>query len=147
MEDSPNEAIKNNVLGTYIVAQAADEYKVKRMVLISSDKAVRPTNVMGASKRICEIIMQVFNQISDTEYAAVRFGNVLGSNGSVFPLFNKQIKEGGPVTVTHPDIIRYFMTILEAVNLVLQCGAYAHGGEIFILDMGEPVKYLIWLRR
>lgn len=142
MEDSPNEAIKNNVLGTYIVAQAADEYKVKRMVLISSDKAVRPTNVMGASKRICEIIMQVFNQISDTEYAAVRFGNVLGSNGSVFPLFNKQIKEGGPVTVTHPDIIRYFMTILEAVNLVLQCGAYAHGGEIFILDMGEPVKIL-----
>lgn len=142
MEDSPNEAIKNNVLGTYIVAQAASNFKVKRMVLISSDKAVRPTNVMGASKRICEIIMQVFNQISETEYAAVRFGNVLGSNGSVFPLFNKQIKEGGPVTVTHPDIIRYFMTILEAVNLVLQCGAYAHGGEIFILDMGEPVKIL-----
>ncbi len=142
MEDSPNEAIKNNVLGTYIVAQMADKYKVKRMVLISSDKAVRPTNVMGASKRMCEIIMQVFNQISDTEYAAVRFGNVLGSNGSVFPLFNKQIKEGGPVTVTHPDIIRYFMTILEAVNLVLQCGAFAHGGEIFILDMGEPVKIL-----
>lgn len=142
MEDSPNEAIKNNVLGTYIVAQAADEYKVKRMVLISSDKAVRPTNVMGASKRICEIIMQVFNQISNTEYAAVRFGNVLGSNGSVIPLFNKQIKEGGPVTVTHPDIIRYFMTILEAVNLVLQCGAYAKGGELFILDMGEPVKIL-----
>lgn len=142
MEDSPNEAIKNNVLGTYIVAQAADQFKVKRMVLISSDKAVRPTNVMGASKRICEIIMQVFNQISDTEYAAVRFGNVLGSNGSVIPLFNKQIKEGGPVTVTHPDIIRYFMTILEAVNLVLQCGAYAKGGELFILDMGEPVKIL-----
>lgn len=142
MEDSPNEAIKNNVLGTYIVAQAADEFKVKRMVLISSDKAVRPTNVMGASKRICEIIMQVFNQISDTEYAAVRFGNVLGSNGSVIPLFSKQIKEGGPVTVTHPEIIRYFMTILEAVNLVLQCGAYAKGGELFILDMGEPVKIL-----
>lgn len=142
MEDSPNEAIKNNVLGTYIVAQAADEFKVKRMVLISSDKAVRPTNVMGASKRICEIIMQVFNQISDTEYAVVRFGNVLGSNGSVIPLFSKQIKEGGPVTVTHPDIIRYFMTILEAVNLVLQCGAYAKGGELFILDMGEPVKIL-----
>lgn len=142
MEESPNEAIKNNVLGTYIVAQAADQFKVKRMVLISSDKAVRPTNVMGASKRICEIIMQVFNQISDTEYAAVRFGNVLGSNGSVIPLFSKQIKEGGPVTVTHPDIIRYFMTILEAVNLVLQCGAYAKGGELFILDMGEPVKIL-----
>ena len=142
MEDSPNEAIKNNVLGTFNVAAAADKYKVKRMVLISTDKAVRPTNVMGASKRICELIVQAFNQLSPTEYAAVRFGNVLGSNGSVIPLFSKQIKEGGPVTVTHPDIIRYFMTIPEAVNLVLQCGAYAQGSEIFILDMGKPVKIL-----
>ena len=142
MEDSPNEAIKNNVLGTFNVAAAADKYKVKRMVLISTDKAVRPTNVMGASKRMCELIVQAFNQLSNTEYAAVRFGNVLGSNGSVIPLFSKQIKEGGPVTVTHPDIIRYFMTIPEAVNLVLQCGAYARGGEIFILDMGKPVKIL-----
>lgn len=142
MEDSPDEAIKNNVVGTYNVATAANKYHAKKMVLISTDKAVRPTNVMGASKRICEIIMEVFSQISKTEYAAVRFGNVLGSNGSVIPLFRKQIKEGGPVTVTHPDIIRYFMTIPEAVNLVLQCGAYAKGGEIFILDMGEPVKIL-----
>lgn len=142
MEDSPDEAIKNNVVGTYNVASAANKYHVKKMVLISTDKAVRPTNVMGASKRICEIIMEMFSQISQTEYAAVRFGNVLGSNGSVIPLFRRQIKEGGPVTVTHPDIIRYFMTIPEAVNLVLQCGAYAKGGEIFILDMGEPVKIL-----
>lgn len=142
MEDSPDEAIKNNVVGTYNVASAANKFHVKKMVLISTDKAVRPTNVMGASKRICEIIMEIFSQISQTEYAAVRFGNVLGSNGSVIPLFRQQIKEGGPVTVTHPDIIRYFMTIPEAVNLVLQCGAYAKGGEIFILDMGEPVKIL-----
>lgn len=142
MEDSPDEAIKNNVLGTYNVAGAADKYKAKKMVLISTDKAVRPTNVMGASKRLCEIIIQMFAQNSETEYAAVRFGNVLGSNGSVIPLFRQQIKDGGPVTVTHPDIIRYFMTIPEAVNLVLQCGAYAKGGEIFILDMGEPVKIL-----
>ena len=142
MEDSPNEAIKNNVLGTYNVAEAADKYHVKKMVLISTDKAVRPTNVMGASKRICEIIVQVFAQFSKTEYAAVRFGNVLGSNGSVIPLFRKQIEKGGPVTVTDPEIIRYFMTIPEAVNLVLLCGAYAKGGEIFILDMGEPVKIL-----
>lgn len=142
METSPDEAIKNNVVGTYNVASAANKFHVKKMVLISTDKAVRPTNVMGASKRICEIIMEVFSQISQTEYAAVRFGNVLGSNGSVIPLFRRQIKEGGPVTVTHPNIIRYFMTIPEAVNLVLQCGAYANGGEIFILDMGEPVKIL-----
>ena len=142
MEDSPDEAIKNNVVGTYNVASAANKFHVKKMVLISTDKAVRPTNVMGASKRICEIIMEIFAQFSQTEYAAVRFGNVLGSNGSVIPLFRQQIKEGGPVTVTHPDIIRYFMTIPEAVNLVLQCGAYAKGGEIFILDMGEPVKIL-----
>lgn len=142
MEDSPDEAIKNNVLGTYNVASAANKFHVKKMVLISTDKAVRPTNVMGASKRICEMIIQIFSQISQTEYAAVRFGNVLGSNGSVIPLFRQQIKEGGPVTVTDPEIIRYFMTIPEAVNLVLQCGAYAKGGEVFILDMGEPVKIL-----
>lgn len=141
MEDSPDEAIKNNVLGTYNVASAADKFHVRKMVLISTDKAVRPTNVMGASKRICEMIIQVFSQISETEYAAVRFGNVLGSNGSVIPLFRRQIKEGGPVTVTHPDIIRYFMTIPEAVNLVLQCGVHAKG-QIFILDMGKPVKIL-----
>ena len=140
MEDSPDEAVKNNVLGTYNVASAANKFHVQKMVLISTDKAVRPTNVMGASKRICEIIIQMFAQISPTEYAAVRFGNVLGSNGSVIPIFREQIRNGGPVTVTHPEIIRYFMTIPEAVNLVLQCGAYAKGGEIFILDMGEPVK-------
>lgn len=142
MEISPNEAIKNNVLGTWVVADAANRYGTKKMVLISTDKAVRPTNIMGASKRICELIIQSFAQRSQTEYAAVRFGNVLGSNGSVIPLFRRQISEGGPVTVTHPDIIRYFMTIPEAVNLVLQCGALAKGGEMFILDMGEPVKIL-----
>lgn len=142
MEESPNEAIKNNVLGTWVVAHAADRFGAKKMVLISTDKAVRPTNIMGASKRICELIVQSFAQKSKTEYAAVRFGNVLGSNGSVIPLFKKQIAQGGPVTVTHPEIIRYFMTIPEAVNLVLQCGALAKGGEIFILDMGEPVKIL-----
>ena len=142
MEDSPNEAIKNNVLGTWNVAKAADKYHAKKMVLISTDKAVRPTNIMGASKRVCELIVQSFAQTSKTEYAAVRFGNVLGSNGSVVPLFQKQIAHGGPVTVTHPEVIRYFMTIPEAVNLVLQCGALAEGGEIFILDMGEPVKIL-----
>lgn len=140
MEDSPNEAIKNNVFGTYNVAHAADTYGAETFVLISSDKAVNPTNMMGASKRICEMIIQVMGQHSKTKYTAVRFGNVLGSNGSVIPLFKKQIEQGGPVTVTHKNIIRYFMTISEAVSLVLQACVYAKGGEVFVLDMGDPVR-------
>ncbi len=140
MELSPNESIKNNCLGTLNTVKIADKYKVKKFVLISTDKAVRPTNIMGASKRICEMIIQSYNKISNTDYVAVRFGNVLGSNGSVIPLFLKQIDSGGPVTVTHKEITRYFMTIPEAVSLILQAFCYAKGGEIFVLDMGEPVK-------
>ncbi len=140
MEDAPDEAVKNNVGGTYNVADAAGKFNADRFILISTDKAVNPTNVMGATKRVCEMVIQQMDKVYGTNYVAVRFGNVLGSNGSVIPLFTRQIAEGGPITLTHKEIVRYFMTIPEAVSLVLQAGAYAKGGEIFVLDMGEPVK-------
>ncbi|MFL0194604.1 polysaccharide biosynthesis protein [Clostridium sp. WILCCON 0269] len=142
MEENPSEAIKNNIVGTYNILKCCDKFQVKKFVQISTDKAVNPTNIMGATKRFCEIMIQAFDKVSNTEYVAVRFGNVLGSNGSVIPLFKKQIAYGGPVTVTHPEINRFFMTIPEAAQLVIQAGAIAHGGEIFVLDMGKPVKII-----
>ncbi len=140
MEDSPSEAIRNNVVGTYNVAKCADKYECRKFVMISTDKAVNPTNIMGATKRMCEMIVQAMQKNSKTEFVSVRFGNVLNSNGSVVPLFKRQIAKGGPVTITHKEITRFFMTIPEAAQLVIQAGAYAKGGEIFVLDMGEPVK-------
>ena len=140
MEDAPHEAIKNNVFGTYNVVKASHTYGVKKFILISTDKAVNPTNIMGASKRLCEMVVQSYNKISKTEFVAVRFGNVLGSNGSVIPRFKEQIENGGPVTVTHPDIIRFFMTIPEACRLVMEAVTMGEGNEIFVFEMGKAVK-------